>query len=133
MGISIYNAEGYYDPTAHYAVRNVERSQKKKLPLVYVCSPFAADPEGNTVKARRYGRFAVDSGTIPVIPHLMYPQFMSEKTERELAMHFNMVLLRKCQEVWVFGEPSEGMKAEIAKAKKHDMKIRYFTEECTEA
>ena len=42
--------------------------------------------------------------------------------------------LAKCEELWVFGElVTEGMSAEIAKAKRKNMKIRYFTEDCEEA
>ena len=58
---------------------------------------------------------------------------MSEETERELAMFMNMVLLTKCLELWVFGSlVSEGMQAEIDKAKQRNMIIRYFTEELEE-
>ena len=46
----------------------------------------------------------------------------------------DMVLLGKCEELWVFGKlVTEGMSAEIAKAKRKNMKIRYFTEDCEEA
>ena len=41
-------------------------------PLVYICSPFSGDIEGNTKKAREYSRFAVDQGAIPLAPHLLY-------------------------------------------------------------
>ncbi|WP_418616196.1 DUF7768 domain-containing protein [[Ruminococcus] torques] len=44
-----------------------------------------------------------------------------------------MVLLGKCDELWVFGEEaSAGMCAEIAKAKRHGKKIRYFDSSCNE-
>lgn len=33
-------------------------------PLVYICSPFSGDEETNAANARRYSRFAVDSGAI---------------------------------------------------------------------
>ena len=133
MGISKFNSEGYYDPVPHEAVFNIEREMRKWRPLVYVCSPYSGDSEANTEKARRYCRFAVDSGAIPVAPHLFLPQFMSEKTERELAMFMNMVFLGRCEELWVFGDRvTEGMAAEIEKAKKRQMTIRYFTEECKE-
>lgn len=56
-------------------------------------------------------------------------QFLSEETERELALFMGMVLLGKCEEVWVFGERvTDGMAAEIAKAEKRKMKVRYFTD-----
>lgn len=129
MGVSKYNSEGYYDPTPQMAVSNIEREQRKWRPLVYVCSPYSGDVEMNVQRARKYSRFAVDQGAIPLTPHLILPQFMSEQTERDLAMFMNMVYLGRCEELWVFGEKiTDGMAAEIAKAKKRNMKIRYFTE-----
>lgn len=133
MGISKYNSEGYADPTAHEAVRNIEKEQKKWRPLVYICSPYSGDVAGNTEKARRYSRFAVDKGAIPLTAHLLLPQFMSEKNERDLALFMDMVLMNKCEEVWVFGKDiTSGMAAEIAMAKKKNMTIRYFAENCKE-
>ena len=52
-------------------------------PLVYICSPYAGDIEKNTENARRYSRFAADRNGIPIAPHLLFPQFMDEETERE--------------------------------------------------
>ena len=133
MGISKYNREGYYDPTAHDAVMNMEKELKKWRPLVYICSPYSGDVEGNVQKARQYSRFAVDQGAIPLAAHLLFPQFMSETRERDLALFMDMVLMGKCEEVWVFGsEITSGMAAEIQKAKKRNMITRYFTEECKE-
>lgn len=58
---------------------------------------------------------------------------MHEDSERELAMFMDMVFLGKCDELWVFGdEASKGMRMEIAKAKKHRKKIRYFDSVCKE-
>ena len=133
MGTYGFNQEGYPDPTAIEAVANVTKAEKKYLPLVYICSPYSGDVDGNTEKARRYCRFAVDQGAIPLAAHLLLPQFMSETRERDLALFMDMVLMGKCEQVWVFGEKiSSGMAAEIAKAKKKNMTIRYFTEKCKE-
>lgn len=133
MGISKYNSEGYSDPTAHEAVGNIEKELKKWRPLVYICSPYSGDIEANTQKARNYSRFAVEQGAIPLAAHLLLPQFMSEKNERDLALFMAMVLLGRCEEVWVFGTIiTSGMAAEIAKAKKKSRTIRYFTKDCKE-
>ena len=133
MGISMYNSEGYPDPTAHDAVMNIEKELKKWRPLVYICSPYSGDVEMNTQKARRYSRFAVDQDAIPLATHLLLPQFMSETTERDLALFMDMVIIGRCEEMWVFGSTiSAGMAAEIAKARKRNMTIRYFTEDCKE-
>lgn len=117
-----------------HALSKIEKEQKKYRPLVYICSPFSGDEEGNTAKAKQYSRFAVDAGVIPFAPHLLLPLYMKEETERELAMFMNMVFLGRCEELWVFGSSiTEGMQMEIKKAQKKNMKIRYFTEDLVEA
>lgn len=126
MNIDLYNRSGCLDPTPYEAIRNVE---KKYYPLVYICSPFSGDVKGNTERARIYSRFALDRGNIPIAPHLLFPQFMDDKTERRLAMHFNYVLLGKCKELWVFGNNiSPGMAGEIKIAEKRNMRIKYVKE-----
>ena len=106
------------------APQKVEHSKE-----VYVCSPYAGDIENNVKNAKAYSRYAVKENAIPVTPHLLYPQFMDDgnDAEREMATHFNYVLLGKCTELWVFGGVvSRGMAREIGVAKKRRMKIRWF-------
>ena len=86
MGINKFNAEGYYDPTCYEALSKVEREEKQAVyqPLVYVCSPFSGDVEYNTEQARKYSRFAFENQTIPIAPHLLFPQFwMTRISKRE--------------------------------------------------
>ena len=133
-----YNAEGYPDPTAYNALSAIERAERTKqyLPLVYIASPFAGDTQRNAERARGYCRLAVSKGYIPLAPHLLYPQFMDDddRETRERGIFFALVLLGKCDEIWVFGERiSEGMEREIAKARKRNMPIRYWTSKCVEA
>ena len=133
MGVNRYNSERYYDPTAHEALTNIEKEQKPKKKIVFICSPYAGDVEGNVMRAKRYGRFAVTEQVIPIVPHLMYPQFLfdDDPAERKLGLQMGLVLLTKCQELWVFGPKiSTGMAIEIDKAKRYNKPIRYFTVGC---
>jgi len=99
-------------------------------PIVYICSPYSGDVEGNTQRARHYCRYAVDKGFIPIAPHLMFPQFMDEETERDLAVFMDLAILPKCAELWVCGDAvSEGMQVEIDRAEQKNMKVRYIAEE----
>ena len=136
MSINKFNSEGYYDPTTYEALTNIEKEERALRafrPIVYICSPYAGDVTANVENARRYSRFAVDAGYIPIAPHLLFPQFLSEETERELAIFMDLVLLGKCEQLWVFGgEVSDGMRREIGKAKQKNMTIRYFTEDMEE-
>ncbi len=133
MENDLLNPEGYVDPTPFAAMKRRYEGIKDYRPLIYICSPYSGDPPGNTDKARRYSRFAVDQGAIPIAPHLLLPQYMKEETERELALFMDMVILDRCKELWVFGNfISAGMQAEIDRARKKRMKIRYFNEELKE-
>ena len=133
------NSEGYPDPTAGEAFSRIESHEKRSLrafrPIVYICSPYSGDVEANVAAARRYSRFAVDKGCIPIAPHLLFPQFLNDDdpNERELGLFFGNALMSKCAEVWVFGSRiSSGMEAEIKRARWKDYRLRYFTEECQE-
>ena len=131
------NKSGYPDPTAYAALVAVSKSEKARAykPLVYIASPFAGDISANIANAKKYCKFAVRRNAIPVAPHLLYPQFMddSDTEQRKLGLFFALVLLGKCDELWVCGDTiSRGMSAEIAKATKRGMPIRYFTTECNE-
>ena len=132
--VNLYNSEGYFDPTAYQAMTAVLKEQQAKQipfhPVVYICSPYAGDIDANVSAARRYSRFAVDRGFLPIAPHLLFPQFLddSKPEERELGLFFGNVLMSKCVELWVFGEEiSTGMRREIERAKRKGYPIRYFT------
>lgn len=85
--------------------------------LIYVCSPYSGDIEGNTIKAQSYSRYVVEQGHFPIAPHLLLPQFMDEETERETAIELNYNLIDRVDELWVFGEDTtEGMLDEISYA-----------------
>jgi hypothetical protein len=134
MGIDKYNSEGYYDPTPYEALTNIlkeAKAEKKSAfkPLVYICSPYSGDVDENVNKARAFCRFALEQQCIPIAPHLMFPQFMDDSNpkDRELAMFMDIVLMGKCNEVWVLSDTiSEGMAMEIEKAEKRRQTVRYF-------
>lgn len=135
----MFNCLGSYDTALMKSLSEIEKKEMEARraaayrPLVYICSPYAGDIENNAARARTFCRFAVVKRAIPVAPHLLFPQFMSEEKERNLALFMGMVLLGKCDQVWVFGDRmSEGMLSEIEKAKKMRKKIRYFSEEMEE-
>lgn len=138
MNINKFNSEGYYDPTTYEAlssIENEERSLRTFMPIVYICSPYAGDVETNVQKARRYCRFAVDKGYIPIAPHLLFTQFLNDDNpkERQLGIFFGNAVMSKCSEVWVFGEHiSNGMEAEIKRAKRKNYRLRYFNEDSEE-
>ena len=104
-------------------------TRNRDSPVVYICSRYSGNIERNTDLARRYSRLAVERGYVPLTPHLLLPQFLSEETERGLALGAGLRLLDMCQELWVCGDRiSEGMKREIEHAHATGIPVRYVKE-----
>lgn len=137
--MKVRNSEGYMDLVPHKAILNVKREKKTESksafrPLAYICAPFSGNIEGNKKKAAEFAHYAYKQGCIPITPHLLFP-FMNDesKQERELALHMDLVLMGKCQEVWVLSERiTAGMSAEIEKAQRRRQAVRYFRNDFTE-
>jgi hypothetical protein len=135
VSISKRNSEGYWSPTEYEALTAIEREEQERnrRPFVYICSPFAGDEAKNIEQARQFCKFAVRKGATPFAPHLLYPQFMSDKVpaERELALSFGIAWLDLMDALWVFGSTvSPGMKREIQKARTLGLAIKFFTTDC---
>jgi hypothetical protein len=138
---NLYNKSGCLDLTAFKAITAADHeirrdgSAKAKPAMVYICSPYRGNTEGNAANALRYCRFAVERGKFPIAPHCYLPRFMDDgnPAERELALSFGVRLLCGCRELWVFGtEISAGMKREILAAKRRGIRIRRFSAEMEE-
>lgn len=100
-------------------------------PLAYICAPYSGDKDSNINKVIRYAELAYKNGAIPVTPHLLFP-FMDDRDLEQIkdALFMDIILLCKCQEVWVFGTQITGdMKREIEIAEKRKQVIKYFTSE----
>ena len=138
MKMDKYNAERYHDPTAYaalFAIEKEERALRAFRPIVYICSPYSGDVDANTAAARKYSRFAVEQGYIPIAPHLLFLQFLDDDNpkERQLGLFFGNAIMSKCSEVWVFGDTiTSGMEEEIERAGWKNYRVRYFTNECEE-
>ncbi len=133
--MNIYrNSEGYYDPTVGEALSRVMREKYRKSDKyrrkVYVASKYKGDVERNTKAAIGYSHLVIEKGYMPVVSHLMYPQILcdDDPEERRLGLSFGLALLRMCDEVWVFGEVSEGMALEIKEARRLQKKIKFIKE-----
>lgn len=107
----------------------------KSNKIVYICSPLKGDVQNNIAKANYYSRFAYEKGCIPLAPHTVFTQFLNDDNpkERERGKAMGLKLLDLCAELWVFGPKiSDGMKAEIERARKNGILTRYFAENLEE-
>lgn len=103
-----------------------ERDPMRKR--IYVASPLKGDIAGNIERAAGYCRQVVEAGHIPYAPHLFYARFLDDTIagERCTGMQMGQEELQLCDEVWAFGEPSEGMRVEIALATELEIPVRRF-------
>lgn len=137
--MSLYrNAEGYTDKTAGEAMSRImkeyrqaqrQRYSAKHRRRVYVASPYAGDTVKNTEAAIGYCRRVIDEGYMPIASHILYAASGmlrdDDPTERDLGLMFGLALLKLCDEVWVFGDPSPGMRQEIDEAKRLKKPVKY--------
>ena len=83
---------------------------------VFICSPYRGDIEHNIEVARYAGHIAAVTGYVPVIPHLLYPQFLDDNSpdERILGIKLGAELLKASDMMWLIGTKiTKGMKYEL--------------------
>ncbi len=105
---------------------------RQKSKMVFICSPYRGNTKRNISKAREYARFAALSGMSPVVPHLLFPQFLDDEKadERIKGIELGLLQMKQCDEMWIFGtEISTGMNYEIERAKGMNIVVRIFDEE----
>ena len=72
--------------------------------------------------------FVFNQGAVPVNPFRLYEYFLGDRVDRDLIRQANNNLMRKCDELWVFGETiADGVLFEILYAKKLKMPVKYYT------
>lgn len=89
---------------------------------VFVCSPLRGrdgqPAEENIALARLLMRAVFDAGHAPFVPHLLYPQVLTEAVgDLRIAFDANFAFLSVCDEIWVYAQElagcSGGMRREV--------------------
>lgn len=95
---------------------------------IFICSPYRGDVTRNKTNALTYCRRAANDGYMPMAPHLYFTRFLDDNDpeQRNAGISAGLEWLEQCAEVWVYGEPTEGMKIEIAHAEKLGKRVVYF-------
>ena len=104
-----------------------------KQKVVYVASRVRGSLQQNLANAKKYCRYCVLQGVVPIVPHLMYVGALNDEdpTERKLGMDLGITILKAgfIDELWAFTDsegPSEGMKKEIVIAGRLNFPVHYF-------
>ncbi|HNW05530.1 MAG TPA: hypothetical protein PKI29_00800 [archaeon] len=71
-------------------------------------------------------KFVLEKGFVPLNPFMIFDYFLSDTVDRDLVRNANNSMVKKADELWVFGQVSDGVFAEIKLAKQYGKPIRYF-------
>jgi len=77
----------------------------------------------------RICRRLISEGRVPIAPQVYIPAFVDEATERDLALRLCLRLVALSDEVYAYGEPTEGMRLEIAEAERLGIPVVYLERE----
>ncbi len=58
-------------------------------------------------------KHAFEQGVIPINPFNTFGYYLYELVDRNLVRNANNIIIKRCDELWVYGEISEGILAEI--------------------
>ncbi len=71
-------------------------------------------------------KYVIEQGAVPINPFMIYDYFLLDTVDRDEVRNGNNTIVTRCDEVWVFGQISNGVLAEINLAKEFSKPIRYF-------
>ncbi len=88
------------------------------MSIVFVSHAFSSDPISHGRRVAEIARDLSMRGHLPLAPQIYLPQFIDESSERELAMRVCLGFVARSDEVWSYGDPTNGMRLEIAEAER---------------
>ena len=71
-------------------------------------------------------KFVLESGGVPLNPFMNFDYFLLDTVDRNLVREANNNLVKKADQLWVFGPVSNGVLAEIKIAQENNKPIEYF-------
>ena len=87
---------------------------------------FTAQSAKNFHQRMLICRHAFEQGAVPVNPFNTFGYYLYELVDRDLVRNGNNNLLGRCDELWVYGDISDGILSEIKSFKLTGKPIRYF-------
>ena len=93
----------------------------RTYPLVY-----PAYSKRNFYWQMHISQFCLDNKVIPLNPFMLFRYFLGDSVPRDTIYCANNNIVRMCDEVWAFGEVSDGVLAEIKIKKDLGQGVRYY-------
>ena len=70
--------------------------------------------------------FVLRNGCIPVNPFRIFDYFLGDRVDRDLIRNGNNEMIKRCDELWVFGNVSDGVLFEIYMCRQMGKVVRFF-------
>ncbi len=103
------------------ALDQAEETLRHPKKLVYV-----AMSNRNFYWRAHVQKFVLDSGMVPVSPFMLFDYYLLHTVPKSTVREAMNNLLARCDECWVFGRISLGVKVQIGIAKRLNKPVRYF-------
>ncbi len=71
-------------------------------------------------------KYVLEQHKVPLNPYMIWDYFLLDTVDRDLVREANNNLVKRSDELWIFGPVSDGILAEIKIAKQAKKPIRYF-------
>lgn len=72
-------------------------------------------------------KFVLEQDAVPINPFTSFDYFMVDAVDRDVVRQANNTLVGRADELWVFGNISDGVLAEILQCKEMGLPIKYFS------
>ena len=71
-------------------------------------------------------KFMLEQGVVPINPFTSFDYFLLDAVERDTVRHANNTLVARADELWVFGDIADGVRAEVVQAWQQHKTGRFF-------
>ena len=72
-------------------------------------------------------KFVLDEGFVPLNPFNLWDYFLTDSVDRDVIRNANNAVVERCDEVWVFGDISDGVLAEINLAMELKKPLKFYS------
>lgn len=72
-------------------------------------------------------KFVLEQGGVPLNPFMTFDYFMLDTVDRDMVRQGNNALVKRADELWMFGPISDGALVEIVQARNQGKTVRYFS------
>jgi hypothetical protein len=114
--------ESIFGPTPHASpTEQAERTLRRPKRVVYI-----AMSNKNFHWRMHVTKFVLDEGCVPVNPFMLFDYYLMHTVNKDTVREAMNNLLVKCDECWIFGQMSLGVKVQVGIAKRLKKPIRFY-------